>query len=70
MFGVLGVQIKNPEYFSKCAYCFRMFDDEESLANHIAEQYTHCKYFCPYCFYLSYRPTHLLSHLVSLMFCL
>ncbi|CAH1712108.1 unnamed protein product [Aphis gossypii] len=55
-------QIYNVEQFKMCAYCFKMFDDEESLANHIADKYSFCEYFCPYCFYRAYSASHVLVH--------
>uniref|UniRef100_A0A2H8TXZ9 Zinc finger and BTB domain-containing protein 6 n=1 Tax=Melanaphis sacchari TaxID=742174 RepID=A0A2H8TXZ9_9HEMI len=55
-------QIYNVEQFKMCAYCFKMFDDEESLANHIVDNYTFCEYFCPYCFYRAYTASHVLVH--------
>eukprot|EP00102_Acyrthosiphon_pisum_P022313 XP_016659523.1 PREDICTED: uncharacterized protein LOC100573806 [Acyrthosiphon pisum] len=55
-------QIYNVEQFKMCAYCFKVFDDEESLANHISEKYTFCDYFCPHCFYRAYTATHVLVH--------
>ncbi|XP_025411013.1 uncharacterized protein LOC112683957 isoform X4 [Sipha flava] len=55
-------QIYNTEQFKKCAYCFKSFDDENSLADHIAEKYTYCKYFCSYCFYRAYEASHVLIH--------
>ncbi|XP_026811622.1 uncharacterized protein LOC113552843 isoform X4 [Rhopalosiphum maidis] len=55
-------QIYNVEQFKMCAYCFKMFDDEESLTNHIVDKYTFCEYFCPYCFYRAYTASHVLVH--------
>lgn len=55
-------QIYNVEQFKMCAYCFKVFDDEESLANHISEKYTFCEYFCPHCFYRAYTASHVLVH--------
>ncbi|KAL4143321.1 hypothetical protein QTP88_005667 [Uroleucon formosanum] len=55
-------QIYNVEQFKMCAYCFKGFDDEESLANHISEKYTYCEYFCPHCFYRAYTASHVLVH--------
>jgi len=49
-----------------CAYCFRAFENEESLADHIAEKYTFCDYFCPHCFYRAYTASHVLVHQVTL----
>lgn len=64
MFIILENQIYNTEQFKKCAYCFKSFDDEISLADHIAEKYTFCKYFCSYCFYRAYEASHVLIHQV------
>ncbi|VVC35861.1 Zinc finger C2H2-type,Zinc finger, RING/FYVE/PHD-type [Cinara cedri] len=55
-------QINNAEQFKHCAYCFKKFDDVESLANHISEKYSFCKFFCPYCFYRAYTPNHVMVH--------
>lgn len=63
---VIENQIYNVEQFKMCAYCFKMFDDEESLANHIADKYSFCEYFCPYCFYRAYSASHVLVHQVIL----
>ncbi|XP_050525201.1 uncharacterized protein LOC126896453 isoform X2 [Daktulosphaira vitifoliae] len=55
-------QMYNVEQFKKCTYCFRTFDDVDSLANHIAENYTFCNFFCKYCFYRAYTASHVLVH--------
>ncbi|XP_022160559.1 uncharacterized protein LOC111026733 [Myzus persicae] len=55
-------QIYNVQQFKMCAYCFKTFDDEESLADHIAEKYSFCEYFCPYCFYRAYTASHVFVH--------
>lgn len=64
MFVVIESQMV--EQFKMCAYCFKIFDDEDSLANHIAEKYTFCVYFCPNCFYRAYTASHVLVHLVKI----
>lgn len=66
MFGVLENQLYNTEQFKNCIYCFKKFDDAESLANHISEKYYFCKYFCPFCFYRAYSPCHVLVHQVNI----
>ncbi|VVC42833.1 Zinc finger C2H2-type, partial [Cinara cedri] len=55
-------QINNSEQFKHCVYCFKQFDDGESLATHILKNYSFCKYFCPFCFYRAYTPLHVLFH--------
>ncbi|VVC37520.1 Zinc finger C2H2-type [Cinara cedri] len=59
---VLETQINTMEQLKQCAYCFKKCDDVESLATHISEKYSFCKYFCPFCFYRAYTPHHVLVH--------
>lgn len=63
-FDVLENQTYNSEQFKKCIYCFKVFENVDALANHIEDQYTYCDYFCPYCFYRAYTPSHVLVHQV------
>lgn len=63
---VLENQTHKIEQFKICAYCYKTFDDEESLANHIAEKYAFCSYFCPNCFYRAYTASHVLVHQVNI----
>lgn len=69
IFVIVENQIYNTEQFKKCIYCFKSFDDAESLANHIAEKYTYCKYFCSFCFYCAYEASHVFIHQVIVIFC-
>lgn len=53
------------EQFKKCTYCLKVFNDENSLADHIADTYTSCMYFCTQCFYRAYTESHVLVHEVN-----
>lgn len=63
---MLENQKDNIEQFKMCAYCYQVFNDADSLANHISEKYSFCEYFCPHCFYRAYSPSHVLIHLVNI----
>jgi len=64
LFNVLENQSWSVEQFKKCAYCLKVFESVDALAYHIEEKYTYCDYFCRYCFYRAYTPTHVLAHQV------
>lgn len=71
IFVILENQIYNTEQFKKCAYCFKVFDNPESLAQHIYEKYSFCKYFCSYCFYRAYEASHVYHHqVIDIFFCI
>ncbi|XP_050426602.1 LOW QUALITY PROTEIN: uncharacterized protein LOC126836927 [Adelges cooleyi] len=50
------------EQYKLCCYCYKPFDDLDSLIDHVVEKYAHCLYFCQYCLYRAYTPAHVLAH--------